>query len=217
MPSLNFTRKSTSLSGRSSLRAHEPKTQSFSALCLLAIAYISSRFARISSNTHIFAMSTLYHICTLNCWQILNSNSPRVYRDFYARKRDLSASPRFHIDCFICADRLDLRCARHEYPRISQLQTLFPRFVFSDRIYKILAVCKCFWRFHNPDNPVNLVQKKCFRAACEAGAFVLARQRQTYRHMQYRGYRLCINISLHPDSRNVSRIIALSSRVNQAE
>ena len=35
------------------LRAQEPKTQSFSALCLLAIAYISSRFARISSNMHI--------------------------------------------------------------------------------------------------------------------------------------------------------------------
>ena len=32
--------------------AHEPKTQSFSALCFLAIAYISSRFARISSNIH---------------------------------------------------------------------------------------------------------------------------------------------------------------------
>ena len=29
-----------------------------------------------------------------------------------------------------------------------------------NRIYKILAVCKCFWRFHNPDNPVNPVQKK---------------------------------------------------------
>ncbi|MBQ3747815.1 MAG: hypothetical protein II863_10470 [Kiritimatiellae bacterium] len=53
--------------------------------------------------------------------------------------------------------------ARHEYPRISQLPTLFPRCVFLDRInriYKILAVCKCFWRFHNPDNPVNPVQKK---------------------------------------------------------
>ena len=76
--------------------------------------------------------------------------------------------------------------ARHEYPRISQLPTLFPRCVFLDRInriYKILAVCKCFWRFHNPDNPVNPVQKKfcnCaneitdphIRAACEAGVFV---------------------------------------------
>jgi len=53
--------------------------------------------------------------------------------------------------------------ARHEYPRISPLPTLFPRCVFLDRInriYKILAVCKCFWRFHNPDNPVNPVQKK---------------------------------------------------------
>ena len=43
------------------------------------------------------------------------------------------------------------------------MQTLFPRCVFLDRInriYKILAVCKCFWRFHNPDNPVNPVQKK---------------------------------------------------------
>ena len=32
-----------------------------------------------------------------------------------------------------------------------------PRCVFLDRInriYKILAVCKCFWRFHNPDNPL---------------------------------------------------------------
>ena len=68
--------------------------------------------------------------------------------------------------------------ARHEHPRISQLQTLFPRCVFLDRInriYKILAVCKCFWRFHNPDNPVNPVQKKFFRAACEAGAFVSSR------------------------------------------
>ena len=37
---------------------------------------------------------------------------PWVYRDFYARKRDLSASPRFHIYCSICAGRLDLRCAR---------------------------------------------------------------------------------------------------------
>ena len=40
--------------------------------------------------------------------------------------------------------------ARHEYPRISQLQTLFPRCVFLDRInriYKILAVCKCFGDF----------------------------------------------------------------------
>jgi len=37
--------------------------------------------------------------------------------------------------------------ARHEYPRMSQLQNLFPRCVFLDRInriYKILAVCKCF-------------------------------------------------------------------------
>ena len=53
--------------------------------------------------------------------------------------------------------------ARHEYPRTNQLQTLFPRCVFLDRInriYKILAVCKCFWRFHNPDNPVNPVPKK---------------------------------------------------------
>ena len=50
---LNLTSISTSLSGRSSLRAHEPKTQSFSALCFLAIAYISSRFARISSSIHI--------------------------------------------------------------------------------------------------------------------------------------------------------------------
>ena len=50
----SFTRKSTSLSGRSSLRAHEPKTQSFSALCRLAMAYISSRFARISSSMHIW-------------------------------------------------------------------------------------------------------------------------------------------------------------------
>ena len=53
--------------------------------------------------------------------------------------------------------------ARHEYPRISQLSTLFPRCVFLDRInriYKILAVCKCFLRFYNPDNPVNPVQKK---------------------------------------------------------
>ena len=43
------------------------------------------------------------------------------------------------------------------------IQNLFPRCVFLDRInriYKILAVCKCFWRFHNPDNPVNPVQKK---------------------------------------------------------
>ena len=43
------------------------------------------------------------------------------------------------------------------------MQNLFPRCVFLDRInriYKILAVCKCFWRFHNPDNPVNPVQKK---------------------------------------------------------
>ena len=54
-PSSNDTRKSTSLSGRSSLRAHEPKTQSFLALCFLAIAYISSRFARISSSMHIFS------------------------------------------------------------------------------------------------------------------------------------------------------------------
>ena len=36
----------------------------------------------------------------------------RVYRDFYARKRDLSASPRFHIYFSICVGRLDLRCAR---------------------------------------------------------------------------------------------------------
>ena len=54
-PGIHFTRKSTSLSERSALRAHEPKTQSFSALCLLAIAYISSRFARISSSMHMFS------------------------------------------------------------------------------------------------------------------------------------------------------------------
>ena len=58
--SLNLTMKSTSLSGRSSLRAQEPNTQSFSALCFLAIAYISSRFARISSSMHIFKLSILY-------------------------------------------------------------------------------------------------------------------------------------------------------------
>ena len=101
---------------------------------------------------------------TINSQPVRNktvrSREKRAYRDFYARKRDLSASPRFLIYCFICAGRLDLRCAR---PRISQLPTLFPRCVFLDRInriYKILAVCKCFWRFHNPDNPVNPVQKK---------------------------------------------------------
>ena len=36
------------------LRRSKPKTQSLSALCLLAIAYISSRFARISSSMHMF-------------------------------------------------------------------------------------------------------------------------------------------------------------------
>ena len=54
-PGIHFTRKSTSLFGCSSLRAQEPKTQSFSALCFFAIAYISSRFARISSSIHILS------------------------------------------------------------------------------------------------------------------------------------------------------------------
>ena len=36
----------------------------------------------------------------------------RVYRDFYARRRDMSTSQRFHIYCSICADRSDLRYAR---------------------------------------------------------------------------------------------------------
>ena len=53
---------------------------------------------------------------------------------------------------------------RHEPGSTNEpMQNLFPRCVFLDRInriYKILAVCKCFWRFHNPDNPVNPVQKK---------------------------------------------------------
>ena len=34
-----------------------------------------------------------------------------------------------------------------------------------------------FFNFHNPDNPVNSVQKKFFRAACEAGVFVSRRRR----------------------------------------
>ena len=58
-PGIHLTRKSTSLSGRSSLRAQEPKTQSFSALCLLAIAYIPSRFARISSSIHILSANII--------------------------------------------------------------------------------------------------------------------------------------------------------------
>ena len=53
-PGIHLTKRSTSLSGRSSLRAHEPKTQSFSALCFFAMAYISSRFAAISSSMHMF-------------------------------------------------------------------------------------------------------------------------------------------------------------------
>ena len=32
-----------------------------------------------------------------------------VYRDFYARKRGMSASPRFHIYCSICVGMSDLR------------------------------------------------------------------------------------------------------------
>ena len=46
----------------SSVRAHEPNTQSFSALCALAIAYISSRFARISSSMHIANQSIKNHV-----------------------------------------------------------------------------------------------------------------------------------------------------------
>jgi len=74
-PGIHFTRKSTSLSGRSSLRAHEPKTQSFSALCLFAIAYISSRFARISSNMHICEHEHYTKIPGYLLYNILKSSS----------------------------------------------------------------------------------------------------------------------------------------------
>ena len=43
------------------MRAHEPNTQSFSALCALSIAYISSRFAHISSSMHIANQSIKNH------------------------------------------------------------------------------------------------------------------------------------------------------------
>ncbi len=81
-PPWNLTNKSTSLSGRSSLRAHEPKTQSFSALCFLAIAYISSRFARILSSIHI--TSSLESVSTPNPQNIVRipKSSPRRKADF---------------------------------------------------------------------------------------------------------------------------------------
>ena len=144
--------------------------QGIFSLGVLGLLCAKTRFVSIAAIPHI-----LFHMCRQIGFALRATTKrgglPSGFAAGTARRRfDLKVELQairlpFDIPTFGSrqAPRHEPGFARHEYPRISQLPPLFPRCVFLDRInriYKILAVCKCFWRFHNPDNPVNPVQKK---------------------------------------------------------